>query len=65
MKASVDLSRCEAHGMCNATFPEFFTLDEKGYSSIGTDKPVPPGWEEPVRRGVAACPVQALSITED
>ncbi|WP_408065963.1 ferredoxin [[Mycobacterium] vasticus] len=65
MKAGVDLSKCQAHGMCNVTFPEFFTLDDEGFSSIGTDKPVPVEWEQQVRRGVAACPVQALSITED
>ena len=65
MKVSVDASRCEAHGMCEATVPEFFTLDERGYSSIGTNKPVPPGQEDPVRTGVASCPVSALLISDD
>ncbi|MGH3966733.1 MAG: ferredoxin, partial [Mycobacterium sp.] len=49
MKVSVDPSHCEAHGMCEATVPEFFTLDDLGYSSIGTDKPAPPGQEDRVR----------------
>lgn len=51
--------------MCEATVPEFFTLDERGHSSIGTDKPVPPGQDGPVRMGVESCPVGALSISDD
>ena len=65
MKVSVDSSRCEAHGMCEATVPEFFTLDDEGYSSIGKDRPVPPGQEDRVRMGVESCPVAALSISDD
>ncbi|MGB9308248.1 MAG: ferredoxin [Mycobacterium sp.] len=65
MKVSVDPSRCEAHGMCDATVPEFFTLDGEGYSSIGVDKPVPPGQEGRIRMGVESCPVAALSISDD
>jgi ferredoxin len=51
--------------MCEATVPEFFTLDDQGYSSIGTDKPAPPGQEDRVRLGVQSCPVAALSIGDD
>jgi len=51
--------------MCEATAPEFFTLDDEGYSSIGKDKPVPPGQEDRVRVGVESCPVAALSINDD
>ncbi len=65
MKVSVDPSRCEAHGMCEATVPEFFTVDDKGYSSIGTGKPVPTGQQDRVRMGVESCPVAALSISDD
>lgn len=65
MKVSVDPSRCEAHGMCEATVPEFFTLDDEGYSSIGAGKPVLPGQEDRVRLGVESCPVAALSISDD
>ena len=65
MKVSVDPSRCEAHGMCEATAPEFFTLDDEGYSSIGKDKPVPVGHEDRVRMGVESCPVAALSNSDD
>jgi ferredoxin len=65
MKVSVDNSRCEAHGMCEATVPEFFTVDDEGYSSIGKDKPVPAGQGDRVRTGVESCPVAALSISDD
>jgi ferredoxin len=65
VKVSVDPSRCEAHGMCEATVPEYFSLDEEGYSSIGVDKPVPPGQEDSIGMGVESCPVAALSISDD
>jgi ferredoxin len=65
MKVSVDSSRCEAHGMCEAAEPEFFTLDDEGYSSIGTDKPVPAGEEDRVRMGAESCPVGALTVSDD
>lgn len=65
MKVSVDPARCEAHGMCEAAAPEFLTLDDGGYSSIGRDKPVPPGHEDRVRIGVESCPVAALSVNDD
>lgn len=64
MKVSADNTRCEAHGMCEATVPEFFTLDDEGYSSIGTDKPVPPGQEDSVRMAVDSCPVAALTASD-
>lgn len=51
--------------MCEAAVPEFFTLDERGYSSISVDKPVPPGQEDRIRMGVQSCPVAALSISDE
>jgi ferredoxin len=65
MKVSADRSRCEAHGMCEATTPEFFTVDEEGYTDIGIDKSVPPGSEDAVRLGVESCPMAALTISGD
>lgn len=62
---SVDNTRCEAHGQCEAAVPEFFTLDDDGYSNIGTDKPVPEGMEDAVREGATTCPMAALSVRED
>ncbi|WP_319453122.1 MULTISPECIES: ferredoxin [unclassified Mycobacterium] len=65
MKVSVDSGRCEAHGMCEATAPQIFTLDEGGYSSIGSEKPVPSGQEDVVRMGADSCPAAALVISDD
>ncbi|HEV7205419.1 MAG TPA: ferredoxin [Jatrophihabitans sp.] len=64
MKVSVDNGRCEAQGQCAAVQPDFFTLDEDGYSNIGQDKPVPAGLEKDVENGVGMCPMAALSTTE-
>ncbi|OBG02574.1 ferredoxin [Mycolicibacter sinensis] len=64
MKVSVDSGRCEGHGMCDATTPGFFTLDEDGFSSIGSDRVVPPGRERAVRMGAEFCPAAALTINE-
>lgn len=65
MRVGVDVVRCEGHGRCEAVFPDFFTLDDDGYSSIGDDKPAPPNLIEDVRLGVESCPVQALRATSD
>lgn len=65
MKVSVDSARCQGHGMCEEVAADSFTLDENGYCSIGTGKPVPAGREDDVRRGVESCPEQALSLQED
>ena len=62
MKVSVDRPLCSGHARCYAVDPEFFTLDDDGYSSLGENKPVPAGREELVRRGVSACPELALRI---
>jgi ferredoxin len=65
MRVSVDNARCEAQIQCEAIVPDFFTLDEDGYSTIGQGKPVPAGLEDDVRDGVRACPLAALTIDAD
>jgi ferredoxin len=60
--AAVDMSRCEAHGRCNAVAPEFFALDDDGLSALGNDKPVPPSLADAARAGVDSCPMGALSL---
>ena len=62
MQVSVDNDICEGHGQCNAVDAAIFTLDDDGYSNIGSDKPVDPSEEPRARRGVNRCPVRALSI---
>lgn len=62
MKVGVDRSRCEAHGQCNMIDEQLFTLDDEGYSDIGTGKSVPDDLTDNVDQGVYNCPVNALFI---
>jgi ferredoxin len=62
MRVSVNNEICEAHGQCNTVDADLFTLDDEGYSNIGTGKEVPPGREAAAEQGVDVCPVQALRI---
>jgi ferredoxin len=64
LKVSVDNEKCQGHARCWHIAPDFFTLDDEGYSDIGKDKPVPPGTEKVVQQGVAACPENALLVEE-
>ena len=65
MKISVDNSKCEAHGQCNAVDAELFPLDDEGYSVVGKGREVPAGKEDLAREGVDACPMVALSVDEE
>jgi ferredoxin len=62
MKISVDQELCDAHGQCSTIDEALFPLDEEGYSAVGLGTEVPPGREGVAQEGVAACPIQALSI---
>ena len=64
MKVQVDYDLCESNGLCEALAPEVFWLDDNDdlqlhQEQIGTDE------EAHVRRAVAACPTQAISLLED
>ena len=63
MQVRVDNQRCEAHGQCWIVDEELFPLDDDGYSALPTGGAVvPPGREDVARRGVDACPLQALHL---
>ena len=62
MQLHVDTSKCQGHARCNAVGPEVFELDDLGYVSTPSG-PVPHEHEVTARKGVAACPEQALSIS--
>lgn len=58
-------NQCEAHGQCAIVDEELFVLDDEGYTAIpagGVN--VPSGKENATRRGVEACPLQALRLIE-
>lgn len=63
MKVRVDLAACEANGVCVKLCPEVFELDEDDVLHIKLPE-VPAEHEERVRRAVAKCPKQALSIED-
>jgi ferredoxin len=57
---------CEAHGQCAIVDEELFVLDEDGYTAVPIEGiNVPAGKEVQARRGVDACPLQALRLDED
>ena len=62
MTVTVDNDVCQGHARCWHVAPEFFTLDDEGYSNICQDKPVPASAEAHVTAGVEACPEMALTI---
>lgn len=63
MRVQVDMSKCQAYGVCAEEAPEVFELDEWGYARVD-DGGVVAGDQEPhVARAVAACPAQAITAT--
>jgi ferredoxin len=64
MRVSVDNERCTGHARCWALAPDVFTIDDDGYSNIGTGKEVPPGLEGAAQLGVDSCPERALRIED-
>ena len=63
MKIRVDRESCEANGVCVKLSPDDFELDDEDVLHVRVNE-VPPEREERVRRAVAKCPKQALSIEE-
>lgn len=63
MKVHVDPENCEAQGTCVRTCAKVFELDDQDSLHILTDT-VPPEHHDAVRRAVARCPKQALSLDE-
>jgi len=61
MKMSVDLLRCEGHGLCEEAAPRLFRLDDEGDLLVLFENgEVPPGQDGPAAGAARACPVGAL-----
>jgi ferredoxin len=58
VKIRVDPAVCTGHALCHAQAPELFTLDDEGYSNVGS-REVPAGMED-----LAVCPERAITIEE-
>jgi ferredoxin len=61
MKIVVDKGKCSGHARCAAIAPEVYELDDLGFVDI-TEREVPPGLEEPARKGAATCPERAIRL---
>ena len=64
MRVAVDRNRCESHGLCVATAPNVFELDDDDNLEILDEHPAEDEWPT-VRSAVASCPTQALSVVDD
>lgn len=62
MKLNVDYDLCEANGVCESLAPEVFRLDDN--EDLQVDETRVEASAEQVRRAVAGCPKQALSLDE-
>lgn len=63
MKVSVDNAKCMGHARCYAVHPDLFLIDDSGYSILQSHQ-VAPEDEEIIRKGVEACPEQALLLED-
>ena len=63
MKVKVDFDLCESNGLCEALAPEVFWLDDDDFLQLHKEE-IGPDEEAHVRRSVAACPTQAISLLE-
>jgi ferredoxin len=63
MKVKVDFDRCQSNALCEALAPKVFEVDDDDYLHVLREE-VDGDDLEPVRRAVAACPTQAISLLE-
>lgn len=63
MKIVVDMSRCEANGVCVRAAPALFQLDEQDQLHLLASE-VTPEQRPQAERAVRGCPRQALSLTQ-
>lgn len=61
-RVTVDGSRCEGHGLCQATAPDVFEVDDDDIARVRHD-PVPETLMSQAEAGVRACPVAALTLS--
>ena len=63
-KVTADRSRCCGYGLCAQMCPEVYHLDEDGLIVLAMDR-VPPELVEAAREGAAACPAEALEVSDE
>ena len=62
MKAKVDKDSCIGCGLCEATSPEVFAMDDN--VAVVKADPVPAGAEESAKEAAESCPTGAITIEE-
>jgi ferredoxin len=60
MIIEVRRAACEGHGLCEATAPEIYGLDDEGYAQVLVD--VTPDVEAAAEAGANVCPVAAILL---
>lgn len=67
MKLSVDLARCEGHGLCEEAAPELFRLDDQGDLAVLIDvsAPIAAEHEPAAASAVRVCPIGALRLSSE
>ncbi|HVM51932.1 MAG TPA: ferredoxin [Acidimicrobiales bacterium] len=64
MRVSVDLDRCEAHGVCTGIAPDVFELDDDDVLHVLLPEP-PEEWRAQVADAALRCPKQAITVTDE
>lgn len=64
MRIVVDWEKCTGMGMCESSAPDVFEVDDDGALILHSEE-APEGQEDEVREAVAACPTEALSLSDD
>lgn len=65
MRIDIDQETCIGAGQCVLTAPEVFTQDDDGFSELLPGHETNPGAPSAAADAAKACPVQAISVTED
>lgn len=63
MRVIADFARCEGHGLCEATAPAVYRLDDEGMVELLVED-VPTSLEAAAAAGARVCPVAALRVQE-
>ncbi|ARF65869.1 MULTISPECIES: ferredoxin [Streptomyces] len=61
----VNRERCVGAGMCALTAPEVFTQDDDGFSEVRPGGTAATAGHPLVRDAARACPVGAVTLTDD
>lgn len=64
MKAIVDADACTGCGLCVATCPEVFDMNDADEIAVVIADPVPAEAEDTCQEAVEDCPVEAITIED-